>query len=77
MVDEKFAEMRNYSNLITIRVNAKNKEKPAPQIVYYFPNGDNTGIIEFLRFWKICRELGRKDDKNVNGQTRILLRAVQ
>jgi len=77
MVDEKFAEMRNYSNLITIRVNAKNKEKPPPEFVHYFHNGDDTGIIEFLRFWSICKELGRKDDKNVNGQTRILLRAVQ
>ena len=76
MVDEAFVAIREYG-YITIRVNAKNKEKPPPKKVYYFQNGDDTGIKEFLRFWNICKELGRKDDKDVNGQTRILLRAVQ
>lgn len=76
MVDEAFIAIREFG-YITIRVNAKNLEKPAPRIIYYFPNGDNTGIIEFLKFWRICKELGWKNDKNLNGQTRILLKAVR
>jgi len=64
MVDRKFLEMRKF-HYITIRVNAKNLEKPAPKIVYYFHNGDSTGIIEFLTFWRMCRGLGRERSKTI------------
>ena len=58
-VDKSFVATRNFDHGTT-RVNAKNREKPYPEIVYYFSNGDNTGVMAFLRFWVMCRNLGEE-----------------
>lgn len=57
MVNEEFADVRQFGT-VTIRVNAKNKEKPHPTIVAYFDNGDDTGIWEFIDRWVMCRRMG-------------------
>jgi len=58
MVSKQFLEMRGKCGSTTIRVNRKNDEKPHPKYVYYFPNGDNRGVMRFLRLWAICKNLG-------------------
>ena len=58
LIDEAFAKIREFGS-ITIRVNAKNDEIPPPKIFRYFSNGDDTGIMEFLDFWVMCRKMGR------------------
>jgi len=58
MVDKAFTAMRKFG-YVTIRVNAKNDEIPALKIVNYFSNGDNRGVMAFLRHWIMCRNLGR------------------
>ena len=57
MVDKAFTALREFG-YITIRVNAKNDEISAPKIVDYFRNGDNRGVMGFLRHWVMCRKLG-------------------
>lgn len=57
MVKKDFVAIRKFGS-ITIRVNAKNDEIPAPKIVDYFPNGDRRGVMGFLRHWVMCRSLG-------------------
>jgi hypothetical protein len=57
MVNKSFANIRQVGS-ITIRVNAKNKTIPAPRPISYFDNGDDTGIMEFLDHWVMCRKMG-------------------
>jgi hypothetical protein len=57
MVDKVFTALREFGS-ITIRVNPKNDEIPAPKIVDYFPNGDRTGVTAFLRHWAMCKKMG-------------------
>lgn len=58
MVDKSFLALRDYGS-ITIRLNAKNPDILAPKIVDYFDNGDDRGVMSFLRRWVMCRKLGR------------------
>jgi hypothetical protein len=67
MINKAFAVLRNYGN-ITIRANKKNKETPYPRIIYYFANGDETGVNAFLEYWEICRNLGGRGDKDDTGK---------
>lgn len=57
MVNRGFLAMR-YFGSITIRVNAKNKKIPHPTLIAYFDNGDDTGVFEFIDFWRTCRKEG-------------------
>jgi hypothetical protein len=57
MVNKAFANIRQFGS-ITIRVNAKNNKIPPPRPIAYFDNGDDTGIIEFLDHWIMCRKIG-------------------
>jgi hypothetical protein len=57
MVNRGFLAMR-YFGSITIRVNAKNKKAPRPTLIAYFDNGDDTGVMEFLDHWAMCRNMG-------------------
>jgi len=57
MINKAFTALREFGS-ITIRVNAKNNRIPAPEIVYYFPNGDDKGVKGFLDHWKMCKDLG-------------------
>ena len=57
MVKKDFLALRQFG-YITIRVNAKNDEKPYPKPIYYFRNGDSRGVMEFLRLWATCKNLG-------------------
>ena len=61
MVDEKFLNLRKFG-YITIRVNAKNNMIPCPRISYYYRNGDRTGIFRYIRFYVMCKKLGREED---------------
>lgn len=57
MINRAFAKLRQFGS-ITIRVNAKNDKIPAPKPVSYFSNGDDTGVMAFLRHWVMCRKIG-------------------
>jgi hypothetical protein len=59
MVNKGFVIIRKFGS-ITIRVNSKNNEIPSPEPVYYFPNGDNKGVKEFLEDWAWKKNLGLK-----------------
>jgi len=65
MVDKSFAKIREFRQT-TIRVNAKNKNIPHPEFVSLFANGDNKGIIEFLEFWDMSKELGFSHEKGMD-----------
>jgi hypothetical protein len=58
MVNKAFANIRRVGS-ITIRVNAKNRKIPPPRPVAHFDNGDDTGVMEFLDYWVMCRRIGR------------------
>lgn len=58
IVNKGFTALRKFGS-ITIRVNAKNNKIPPPKPLYYFPNGDDKGIQEFLEYWRMCRNLGK------------------
>lgn len=51
IVNLKFARMREHTGFITLRINAKTPEKGHPVPFHYIPNGDQTGVMEFLDFW--------------------------
>jgi hypothetical protein len=57
IVNKAFARIRQVGS-ITIRVNAKNEKIPPPKPIAYFDNGDDTGIMEFLDHWIMCRKMG-------------------
>lgn len=57
MVNRAFTALREFG-YITIRVNAKNNKIPYPESLYFFQNGDDTGIVKFLEHWNICKDLG-------------------
>jgi hypothetical protein len=58
MVNKGFTALREFGS-ITIRVNAKNDKIPPPKPLFYFDNGDDTGIMEFLDHWIMCRKMGK------------------
>jgi len=58
MIDKKFKRIREFGT-ITIRVNSKNSRIPPPRPLYYFRNGDDTGIRKFVNHWKMCRKMGK------------------
>ena len=58
MVNKGFTALRQFGS-ITIRVNSKNDKIPPPKPIYYFRNGDRTGVMAFTRHWVMCRNLGR------------------
>jgi len=60
IVNKSFTALRQFGS-ITIRVNAKNDSIPFPKLVTYFDNGDDIGIMSFLRFWVNCRKLGKNE----------------
>jgi hypothetical protein len=62
MVKKDFLALREFGS-ITIRVNSKNNKIPPPKPIYYFQNGDNRGVMDFTRYWVMCRKLGMKDGK--------------
>jgi hypothetical protein len=57
-VNKGFIIIRKFGS-ITIRVNSKNNKIPPPRPICYFSNGDDTGIMEFLGHWVMCRKMGR------------------
>lgn len=57
IVNRQFRDMR-YLGHITERVNRKNSGKDHPRVYTYFPNGNNEGCMEYLRWWKWNREVG-------------------
>jgi len=57
MVNKGFTALRQFGS-ITIRVNSKNDKIPPPKPIYYFRNGDRTGVMAFTRHWVMCRKLG-------------------
>jgi hypothetical protein len=59
IVNEQFLEMRKLGR-VGLRVNAKNFSKSYPKFDYYFSNGDNTGCLEYARFWIANRGVGMK-----------------
>lgn len=61
MIERSFLALRKFG-YITIRVNAKNDRTPCPEIVAYYRNGDKTGIFRYLRFYAMCKKLGRKEE---------------
>jgi hypothetical protein len=63
MIERSFTELRKYG-YITIRANPKNSSIPYPKIVGYYGEGDNKGVMAYLRHWKNCRGLGRKEDSS-------------
>jgi hypothetical protein len=67
LIDEAFAKIREFGS-ITIRVTAKNDSIPPPKIFRYFSNGDDTGIMEFLEFWAMCRKMGRLEYEREKNQ---------
>jgi hypothetical protein len=60
MVEPAFLKLRKFG-YITIRVNAKNKETPAPKIVGLYNLGDVTGILRFEEFRQVCKNLGKQN----------------
>ena len=58
MVNKGFTALRQFG-FITIRVNAKNNKIPHPNPICYFSNGDDTGVMEFIDHWIMCRNMGR------------------
>ena len=61
MVNKGFTALREFGS-ITIRVNAKNNKIPPPKPLDYFHNGDSTGITAFIGHWRMCKDLGMKND---------------
>ena len=57
VIRKSFTRLRKFG-FITIRVNAKNRDKPCPQILHYFHDGDDRGTERYLAHWKMCRKLG-------------------
>jgi len=60
LVNKGFTALREFGS-ITIRVNAKNDKIPPPRPVFYFSNGDDTGVMEFIDYWVMCRKMGRSE----------------
>jgi len=60
MIERSFLRLRKFG-YITIRVNAKNDKIPCPKISYYYRHGDRTGIFRYIRFYVMCKKLGRKE----------------
>jgi hypothetical protein len=60
MIEPAFLRLRKFG-FITIRVNAKNDETPAPKIVALYNLGDITGILRFEEFRQICKNLGKRN----------------
>jgi hypothetical protein len=58
IVNKGFTALRMFG-FITIRVNSKNSKIPPPKPLYYFHNGDDTGVKAFVDYWKMCRNMGR------------------
>jgi hypothetical protein len=58
MVEPAFLRLRKFG-FITIRVNPKNDETPAPKIVALYNLGDITGILKFEEFRQACKNLGK------------------
>jgi len=58
IVNKGFTALREFGS-ITIRVNAKNSKIPPPRPVCYFSNGDDTGVMEFIGHWVMCRKMGK------------------
>jgi hypothetical protein len=58
IVNKGFTALRKFGS-ITIRVNSKNNKIPPPKPIYYFSNGDDAGVVKFLEFWRMCRNLGK------------------
>jgi len=58
MVNKGFVIIRKFGS-ITIRVNSKNSKIPPPRPISYFSNVDDTGILEFIDHWVMCRKMGR------------------
>lgn len=58
MVNKGFTALRKFGS-ITIRVNSKNNKIPPPRPISYFSNGDDTGVLEFIDHWVMCRKMGR------------------
>jgi hypothetical protein len=58
MVNKGFTALRKFGS-ITIRVNAKNNKISLPRPICYFSNGDDTGVMEFIGHWAMCRNMGR------------------
>jgi hypothetical protein len=57
MIERAFLNLRAFG-YITIRVNAKNDKTPPPKVVAVYNLGDMTGILEFEKFRKACKDLG-------------------
>lgn len=61
MIHRNFLVMREIDK-ITIGVNPKNDQTPAPKHIHSFRNGDDRGTRRFLRWWKMNKEMGTKED---------------
>lgn len=60
IINKSFFAIRYYG-YITLRVTKKNKRKSHPKVLGkkgYFPNGNNEGCMEFLRYWQENKLLG-------------------
>jgi len=60
IVNKSFLALREFG-YITLRLTAKNDSIPFPKLVTYFDNGDDRGVMSFLRFWVNCRKLGKNE----------------
>lgn len=63
MIERSFLNLRKFG-YITIRVNAKNDKIPPPEVVALYHLGDITGIVAFLEFRKLCRDLDRQSESD-------------
>jgi hypothetical protein len=59
MIERSFLNLRKFG-YITIRVNAKNSKTPPPKTVALYHLGDMAGIIQFNKFRKACKNLGKQ-----------------
>lgn len=62
MIERSFLNLRKFG-YITIRVNAKNDKTPPPKVVAFYRLGDITGIVTFLEFRRLCKDLGKRARK--------------
>lgn len=71
MIERSFLNLRKFG-YITIRVNAKNDKTPPPKTVALYHLGDMTGIIQFNKFRKACKNLGKQSSEKPYCQKRAL-----
>jgi hypothetical protein len=71
MIERSFLNLRKFG-YITIRVNAKNDKIPAPKTVALYHLGDMTGIVQFNKFRKACKNLGKLSSEKPYRQKRVL-----